>query len=111
MSLKQPIRSKSTKEAGLAFVNRNKKRIEEFLRDKRGSFIYEIKIVRGKLVKAFYDASNGKVEYIFGDHVTALKQGSGKVSVTFPNSPEREYDLVIGADGMDSKIRRLVLLD
>jgi 2-polyprenyl-6-methoxyphenol hydroxylase-like FAD-dependent oxidoreductase len=34
-----------------------------------------------------------------------------KVEVTFSNGPKREFDLVIGADGMGSKIRRLAFPD
>jgi 2-polyprenyl-6-methoxyphenol hydroxylase-like FAD-dependent oxidoreductase len=112
MGLEEAVRSKTTKEAGLALVDGNGKRLAEFPVDKRGmSFIAEIEIVRGELARIFYEASKEGTEYVFGDHVTALRQGSDKVSVTFANGPEREFDLVIGADGMGSKIRRLVFPD
>ena len=48
---------------------------------------------------------------MFGDHVTNVHQevgAGGKVMVGFEKGKEREFDLVIGADGLGSKVRRLV---
>lgn len=49
------------------------------------------------------------VEYVFGEKVVELRQDEerGKVVVRLEKGGEREFDLVIGADGMRSKIRRL----
>jgi 2-polyprenyl-6-methoxyphenol hydroxylase-like FAD-dependent oxidoreductase len=106
MGLEEAVRSKTTKEAGFALVDRNGKRLAEFPVDKKGgmSFIAEVKIVSGELARIFYEASKEGTVYVFGDHVTALRQASHKVSVPFANGPEREFDLVIRADGMRSKI-------
>ncbi len=113
MDLEEAVRSKTTKEAGLAFMDTNGKRLAEFPVDEKGgmSFTCEIEIVRAELAKIFYDASKEDTEYVFGDHVTALNERSDKVEVTFASGSKKEYDLVIGADGMGSKIRRLVFPD
>lgn len=113
MGLEDAIRSKTTNEAGLAFVDTNGKRLAEFPVDEKGgmSFTCDIEIVRAELAKIFYDASKAETEYVFGDHVTALDQKDGKVEVTFAEGEKKEYDLVIGADGMGSKIRRLAFPD
>ena len=113
MGLEETVRSKTTKEAGLAFMDTNGKRLAEFPVDEKGgmSFTCEIEIVRAELAKIFYDASKEDTEYVFGDHVMALEEKSDKIEVTFASGSKKEYDLVIGADGMGSKIRRLVFPD
>jgi 2-polyprenyl-6-methoxyphenol hydroxylase-like FAD-dependent oxidoreductase len=109
MGLEEVVRSKTTKERGLAFVDSRGKRLAEFPVDEKGgmSFMSGIEIFREDLAKIFYDASKEDTEYIFGDHVTEIHQENGKRGrVTFEKGGEKEYDFVIGADGMNSKTRR-----
>lgn len=113
MGVEEIIRSKTTKEEGLAFVDSNGKRIAEFPVDHESgaSFTCDIEILRGELNQIFYDKSleeKGMVEYVFGDHMTDLEhKDNGKVLVTFAKGEMREFDIVVGADGMGSKVRRL----
>jgi 2-polyprenyl-6-methoxyphenol hydroxylase-like FAD-dependent oxidoreductase len=67
-----------------------------------------VSVLRGDLSKLIYDALDGKVRTIFGDSVTALRQDEGGVTVDFQNSPTERFDLVIGAGGLHSPVRRLV---
>jgi 2-polyprenyl-6-methoxyphenol hydroxylase-like FAD-dependent oxidoreductase len=46
------------------------------------------------------------VDYIFGDSIKALAQDETGVDVTFERSRGRRFDLVIGADGLHSVVRR-----
>jgi 2-polyprenyl-6-methoxyphenol hydroxylase-like FAD-dependent oxidoreductase len=109
MGVEEAIRAKTTKEAGLAFVDSNGKTCGEFPVDQEGgrSFTSEIEILRGELAQIFYDATKEETEYIFGDHVTAILDDGNKASVTLASGTKREFDMVIGADGMGSKIRRV----
>lgn len=113
MGVEETIRSRTTKEEGLAFVDSSGKRIAEFPVDYENgaSFTCDIEILRGDLNQIFYDKSleeNEVVEYVFGDHVTDVEEkDDGKVHVTFAKGEKREFDIIIGADGMGSKIRRL----
>jgi 2-polyprenyl-6-methoxyphenol hydroxylase-like FAD-dependent oxidoreductase len=50
----------------------------------------------------------GKVETIFGDSVTCIEQSEGGACVTFESGVQRRFDLVVGADGLHSRIRELV---
>ena len=63
------------------------------------------------LVEALLDESEqvsaGPVKFLRGDTVTALAQDSKGVDVAFANSPARRFDLVLGADGLYSPVRRL----
>src|SRR5262249_30881918 len=44
----------------------------------------------------------------FGDEVVGLREESEGVTVEFEHAGRRRFDLVIGADGLHSSIRRLV---
>jgi 2-polyprenyl-6-methoxyphenol hydroxylase-like FAD-dependent oxidoreductase len=46
-------------------------------------------------------------EFNYGDSISALSQDGNGVEVTFERSASRRYDLVIGADGQHSTVRRL----
>ena len=48
-------------------------------------------------------------EYVFGDSIATLHDDGAGVDVTFESGDERRFDLVIGADGMHSTVRRLVV--
>jgi 2-polyprenyl-6-methoxyphenol hydroxylase-like FAD-dependent oxidoreductase len=72
----------------------------------------EFEILRGDMALIFYNAtkSTQEITYIFDETVTAIEEPTpGKVNVTFANhTPPTTYDLVVGADGMLSRTRRLV---
>ena len=68
---------------------------------------------RGDLAAAIFEKIQGKVETIFGDSVTRIEQPEKAVpgcpiKVTFESGSTREFDLVIGADGLHSRVRELV---
>ncbi|WP_436533567.1 FAD-dependent monooxygenase [Actinoplanes sp. HUAS TT8] len=48
------------------------------------------------------------VTYLFDDTITALVQHDDRVTVSFERAPTRDFDLVFGADGVHSAVRRLV---
>ncbi|MFE7796822.1 FAD-dependent monooxygenase [Nocardia sp. NPDC057440] len=65
-------------------------------------------VLRGDLAHILFNATKGGVEYLFGDSITGLVQQADGVSVRFRDAAPRVFDLVIGADGMHSTVRRLV---
>jgi len=66
-----------------------------------------LEVPRNDLARLLYEAGRDRAEYIFGDHVTALNETRGAVEVSFASGRERLFDLVVGADGLHSGIRRL----
>jgi 2-polyprenyl-6-methoxyphenol hydroxylase-like FAD-dependent oxidoreductase len=62
---------------------------------------------RSDLAAAIYDARGGTVETLFGDSVATIEEQGRCLRVRFDRSPPREADLVIGADGLHSRVRRL----
>jgi 2-polyprenyl-6-methoxyphenol hydroxylase-like FAD-dependent oxidoreductase len=68
----------------------------------------EINIPRGDLAHLIHDLTAGKCEYVFGDSITSLTDTSHGVDVTFLHGAARTFDIVIGADGIHSNVRKLV---
>ncbi|QUQ67610.1 FAD-dependent monooxygenase [Kutzneria sp. CA-103260] len=68
----------------------------------------EVEIPRGDLSRVLYEHTKNKVEYVFGDRITALTEHAGGVDVTFAKGAPRTFDLVVGADGAHSGVRSLV---
>jgi 2-polyprenyl-6-methoxyphenol hydroxylase-like FAD-dependent oxidoreductase len=62
---------------------------------------------RSDLAATIYGALGGEVETIFGDSVARIEEEERCVRVSFDHAPEREVDLVIGADGLHSRVRQL----
>ncbi|MEV0027244.1 FAD-dependent monooxygenase [Streptomyces atroolivaceus] len=67
----------------------------------------EIEVLRGDLAKVLYEHSLPHTEYIFDDSITSLTETSSGVRVDFQRGAPRDFDLVIGADGLHSNVRRL----
>lgn len=66
-----------------------------------------VTIGRTDLAKAIYDAVDGEVETVFGDTVHSLDEDGDRVHVVFERGGERAFDLVVGADGLHSRVRAL----
>jgi len=62
---------------------------------------------RSAVSAAICRALEGKVEMRFGDSVAGITQHDAGVLVDFDHAPSRHADLVIGADGLHSRVRRL----
>jgi 2-polyprenyl-6-methoxyphenol hydroxylase-like FAD-dependent oxidoreductase len=67
-----------------------------------------LEIMRDDLSEAYFDAGRDHVEYVFGDSITAI---SPDAEVTFEHTAARNFDVVVGADGLHSNVRRLVFGD
>jgi 2-polyprenyl-6-methoxyphenol hydroxylase-like FAD-dependent oxidoreductase len=67
----------------------------------------DIEIRRGDLAQILYERTKDSCEYIFGDSITSLTETAGGVHVTFEKQAPRTFDLVVGADGIHSNVRRL----
>jgi 2-polyprenyl-6-methoxyphenol hydroxylase-like FAD-dependent oxidoreductase len=64
-----------------------------------------VEVMRDDLSEIYYDATSAEVEYLFGDSITSIGEDG---EVTFEVGPRRRFDLVVGADGLHSNVRRLV---
>ncbi|WP_231498329.1 FAD-dependent monooxygenase [Pseudonocardia halophobica] len=64
-----------------------------------------VEIMRDDLSTILHSSTAATVEYLFGDSITAIGQGG---EVSFARARPRVFDVVIGADGLHSNVRRLV---
>jgi 2-polyprenyl-6-methoxyphenol hydroxylase-like FAD-dependent oxidoreductase len=71
----------------------------------------ELEVLRGDLARILHDATEDDVEYVFGDSITGITEHADGVTVTFEHGEPREFDLVVGADGLHSNVRSLVFGD
>ncbi|KLO33041.1 FAD-binding domain [Mycobacterium haemophilum] len=62
---------------------------------------------RGDLAAAIYATIEDQVETVFGDSIATIDEQADGVRLTFDNGAPRDFDLVIGADGLHSNVRRL----
>ena len=64
-------------------------------------------VPRGDLAGTIYAAIGDRVETIFDDSISTIEAHPDGVCLTFERGRSREFDLVIGADGLHSNVRRL----
>jgi 2-polyprenyl-6-methoxyphenol hydroxylase-like FAD-dependent oxidoreductase len=67
-----------------------------------------LSIVRSDLAAVIYGAVQDRGDLILDDTVAAIKDDGDRVRLTFESGPTRDFDLVVGADGLHSRVRRLV---
>ncbi|WP_405061789.1 FAD-dependent monooxygenase [Kribbella sp. NBC_01505] len=108
MGLMPAVAERQLHERGFEYVRENGRRIVAMpaeLFDGAGP-VAEIEILRGDLAEVLAAATT-EVEYLYGDSITQLDQDATGVQVTFASGRTRRFDLVIGADGVHSRVRQL----
>jgi 2-polyprenyl-6-methoxyphenol hydroxylase-like FAD-dependent oxidoreductase len=94
----------------LRIVNAKGKRISGF-----GTNVFDeltdgryVTIGRSDLSRLLFETIKNDTEIVFGDEVVGLQEQADSVQITFKSGGRRRFDLVVGADGLHSTIRRLV---
>ena len=108
MGVLEEIRAARTRATSLRFV------------DRRGAIVGhvdltaipnggrdDVEIPRGDLAAILRRACAGTVKIISGDQIVSLSQDAHGVDVALEHGGEHRFDLVIGADGLHSGVRRL----
>jgi 2-polyprenyl-6-methoxyphenol hydroxylase-like FAD-dependent oxidoreductase len=62
---------------------------------------------RSDLSRLIMESIAPATEFLFGDEIAALRQDADGVDVALASGLRRRFDLVIGADGLHSQVRRL----
>jgi 2-polyprenyl-6-methoxyphenol hydroxylase-like FAD-dependent oxidoreductase len=78
---------------------------DAFSRMTQGRFV---SLPRGELAAAIYEPIQERVETLFGDSIQFIEETGSGVEVAFRSGHSRTFDLVVGADGLHSQVRRLV---
>jgi len=105
MGLLPEVQRKQTRIGAITIVDRNNRKVASM---PDGFTSGELEILRGDLAAIFYDATRDTTEYIFDDSIAAIEEGVDGVEVRFERGTRRRFDLVVGADGLHSKVRSLV---
>lgn len=111
MGLMEQVRAHHTGVVGLSAVDERNRRVWNWgsdLSGHSGGIIADIEILRADLARILYEATCRDVEYVFDDSITALHEHADGVDVTFASGASRAFDVVVGADGLHSNVRRLV---
>ena len=67
-----------------------------------------VTIGRSDLSRLLVEKIKNDTEIVFGDEIIGLHEQSDCMQVEFKHGSQRRFDLVVGADGLDFTVRRLV---
>lgn len=124
MGIMDSLKAACVHETGLKLVDKHGKPLMQFgVNDSRGkgrALTNEYEIMRGDMVRVFYKASlaerqkveekgenEGSLTYRFDTTVTNLEQTEKNATVAFSDGQKKAYDLVVAADGQNSRTRRM----
>ncbi|WP_166846136.1 FAD-dependent monooxygenase [Isoptericola sp. BMS4] len=101
----------TVEQRGLAWIDERGRRRAEMPVEAFGGagFVSREELLRADLARLLHDAAGPRTRYRFGDTVTGLTETVRGVRVEFRRHAPEDYDLVVGADGAHSLVRRLVL--
>lgn len=113
MGLLDDVRSKLVNEAGVSLVDSQGNSKATIMANKSGngaqSLTSEFEIMRGDLVRILYESTKNDVQYIFGKTVENFEQDDQQVVAHFSDGTSDTFDLLVGADGQGSRVRRALL--
>lgn len=112
MGLLEEVRKHGVDEVGLQFVDSRGKRKAFFPKEENNGgqgFTSEFEIMRGDMCRILYQATSQSCDYRFGVFVESFEDEGQQVKVKFSDGTESTYDLLVGADGQESRIRKSIL--
>lgn len=102
------ILEKKTNVQGVTIIEKDGSESKKMDADVSGGRITgDLEIVRGDLCEILFNQI-GEIECLFGNSITNILQSEESVTVEFEKGNSRQFDLVIGSDGLHSNVRSLV---
>jgi len=110
MGLLRDLKRRAYRVEELRFVDDRGKRVGGFGVDAFRKLIggRYMSLPRSDLGEAVYRAIESQCEVIFGDNVAEVENARDGMTVKFEHARRRTFDLVVGADGLHSAVRRVV---
>ena len=108
MGLLPEVQRKQTRIGSISIMDRKNRKVASM---PDGFTSGELEILRGDLAAIFHEATRATTEYIFDDSIVAAGESADGVDVSFQRGNRRRFDLVVGADGLHSKVRSVVFGD
>ncbi len=110
MGLIDEMRDQALEQRGIAWIRSDGTRRAEMpvtAFDGNGP-VSKLEILRGDLVEVLYQATKDSAEYRFNASISEVTQDSDGAKLTLADGSTLRADLVVGADGPHSAVRRLV---
>jgi 2-polyprenyl-6-methoxyphenol hydroxylase-like FAD-dependent oxidoreductase len=104
MGVLDELRDIQTHGGAMSCVDENSREIFRLPAEFAGG---DIEVHRRELSRVLYERGADRADYLFGDTITNLTETSDGVHAEFARSASRTVDLVVGADGLHSAVRRL----
>lgn len=104
MGILDRVRERQTGTTDLSIVDERNNRLATIPGEFTGG---DLEIRRGDLANILHEHTVDDCEYLFGDTITDITETEDHVRVAFARSPSRCFDLVIGADGIHSRVRQI----
>jgi len=115
MGILEDIRSNSTQLNGMLIIDastgRELSRNTEHTLTRGKHDRPDVEVLRDDLLKVLFKAVGNQAKYIFDDSIVSINQNDSGVDVTFSKASPQSFDLVIGADGLHSNVRKKVFGD
>ncbi|KAF5859756.1 hypothetical protein ETB97_002478 [Aspergillus alliaceus] len=113
MGLEEAFRARSVPEQGLQLVDRKGRSWGYIPANRSGkglqSSTTDFEIMRGDLCQLLYDHCKDRVRYRFGMYVRDISQTEEYAEVHLSDGSRERFDLVVGADGAGSHMRKMIL--
>jgi 2-polyprenyl-6-methoxyphenol hydroxylase-like FAD-dependent oxidoreductase len=109
MGLLGRMRDRSLDQRGIAWVRADGRRLADMPVEAfhGNGLVSKLEILRGDLADVLYQATAADAEYRFSTRITELVQDESAVLATLSDGTTERVDLVVGADGPHSTVRRL----
>ncbi|KAI1166612.1 hypothetical protein F5B18DRAFT_56393 [Nemania serpens] len=114
MGLQQAFEAQIAPEKGLQIVDKKGRRRGFFPSTAPGenvqNFTSEFEIMRGTMCRILHDAAvQHGTKFIFGTSIESLEESDNSVAVRFADGKTDSFDLVVGADGLNSRTRKMMV--
>src|SRR5262245_46700651 len=111
MGIEAPIRAKGYQVDSLRVVGadgrtRARLPVEAIRRATEGRYT---SLPRGDLAATIYHTVENDIETIYSDSIVGIDEHHDRVSLTFASGSPRDFDLLVGADGLHSRVRQLTV--
>jgi 2-polyprenyl-6-methoxyphenol hydroxylase-like FAD-dependent oxidoreductase len=107
MGIVPRLRAAATRATAMSVVDRSGRQVARIRMPGAAGAGPEVEIPRSDLAVILHEAARDDAEFRFDDTITALRPDGDGVEVTFDRAAPRRFDLVVGADGVHSRTRRL----
>lgn len=113
MGLLDAVKERQVHEVGFEMIDENGDVKSRTMANTSGrgtaSMTAEYEIMRGDMLRLLHDAAKDRAELRFNTTIEHFDQDQEKVTVQFADGTSETFDLLIGADGQGSRIRKAIL--